>query len=49
MGEVDPEAGSGPEDVIGGECIVVLEEAEDAQGLEKNKVVRVKPLKKGEV
>jgi len=27
---------------------VVLEEAEDAQGFEKNKVVRAKPLKKGE-
>jgi hypothetical protein len=26
---------------------VVLEEAEDAQGTEKNKVVKVKPLKKG--
>src|SRR5215217_2471460 len=48
MGEIDPKIGWGPEDVIGGRCIVVLEEAEDAQGFEKNKVVRVKPLKKGE-
>ena len=48
MGEIDPKIGRGPEDVIGGECIVVLEEAEDSQGFEKNKVVRVKPLKKRE-
>src|SRR5215217_2144780 len=48
MGEIDPKIGWGPEDVTGGRCIVVLEEAEDAQGFEKNKVVRVKPLKKGE-
>ena len=48
MGQIDPKIGWGPEDVIGGRCIVVLEEAEDAQGFEKNKVVRVKPLKKGE-
>jgi hypothetical protein len=43
MGEIDPKLGWGPEDLIGGECIVVLEAAEDAQGTEKNKVVRVKP------
>jgi hypothetical protein len=42
-GELDPKLGWGPEDVIGGECIVVLEAAEDAQGTEKNKVVKVKP------
>ena len=48
MGEIDPKIGWGPEDVIGGECIVVLETAEDAQGFEKNKVAKVKPLKKGE-
>jgi len=48
MGEIDPKIGWGPEDVIGGECIVILETAEDAQRLEKNKVVKVKPLKKGE-
>ena len=46
MGEVDPKLGWGPEDVIGGECVVVLEVAEDAQGFEKNKVVKVKPPKK---
>src|SRR5918996_607819 len=46
-GEIDPELGWGPEDLIGGECVVVLEAAEDAQGTEKNKVVRVKPPKKG--
>ena len=39
--------GWGPEDVIGGECVVVLEAAEDAQGTEKNKVVKVKPPRKG--
>src|SRR5918996_2915521 len=42
-GEIDSKLGWGPEDLIGGECIVVLEGAEDAQGTEKNKVVRVKP------
>jgi len=42
-GEIDPKLGWGPEDLIGGECVVVLEAAEDAQGIEKNKVVRVKP------
>jgi hypothetical protein len=42
-GEIDPKLGWGPEDLIGGECVVVLEAAEDAQGAEKNKVVRVKP------
>ena len=46
MGEIDPKLGWGPEDVIGGECIVVLEAAEDAQGTEKNKVVKVKPPRK---
>ena len=40
--EIDPKLGWGPEDLIGGECVVVLEAAEDAQGTEKNKVVRVK-------
>src|SRR4028118_2097706 len=40
--EIDPKLGWGPEDVIGGECVVVLEAAEDAQGTEKNKVVKVK-------
>ena len=33
--------------MIGGECIVVLEAVEDAQGSEKNKVVKVKPPRKG--
>jgi hypothetical protein len=47
MGEIDPKLGWGPEDVIGGACIVVLEAAEDAQGTEKNKVVKVKPPRKG--
>jgi hypothetical protein len=49
MGEIDPKGGWGPEDVIGGECVVVLEVAEDANGQEKNKVVRVKPAKKDRV
>jgi hypothetical protein len=48
MGRIDPKTGWGPEDVIDGECIVVLEVAEDSQGVEKNKVVKVKPPKKGE-
>jgi hypothetical protein len=47
-GEIDPKLGWGPEDLIGGECIVVLEAAEDAQGTEKNKVVKVKSPRKGE-
>ena len=47
VGEVDPKLGWGPEDLIGGECVVVLEAAEDAQGTEKNKVAKVKPTKKG--
>jgi hypothetical protein len=42
-GEIDPKLGWGPEDLIGGKCVVVLEAAEDAQGIEKNKVVKVKP------
>ena len=46
MGEIDPKIGWGPEDVIGGGCTVVLEVAEDAQGAEKNKVVKVKPPRK---
>ena len=46
MGEIDPKLGWGPEDLIGGECVVVLEAAEDAQGTKKNKVVKVKPLRK---
>jgi hypothetical protein len=46
--EIDPKLGWGPEDLIGGECIVVLEAAEDAQGTEKNKVVKVKPPRSNE-
>jgi hypothetical protein len=46
-GEIDPKLGWGPEDLIGGECVVVLEAAEDAQGSEKNKVVKVKLPRKG--
>jgi hypothetical protein len=45
-GEIDPKLGWGPEDLIGGECIVVLEAAEDSQGTEKNKVVKIKPTRK---
>lgn len=43
MGEIDPTAGWGPEDVNGGRCTVVLEVAQDAQGIAKNKVVGVRP------
>src|SRR5215203_5221672 len=46
MGEIDPKLGWGSEDVIGGECVVVLEAAEDAQGTERNKVVKVKSPRK---
>jgi hypothetical protein len=45
-GEIDPKLGWGSEDLIGGECVVVLEAAEDAQGTEKNKVAKVKPPRK---
>ena len=45
-GKIDPKSGWGPEDLIGGECIVALEAAEDALGTEKNKVVKVKPPRK---
>ena len=48
-GEIDPKSGWGPEDLIGGECVVVLEAAEGAQGTEKNKVVKVKPPRKGKI
>jgi hypothetical protein len=44
-GKIDPRLGWGPEDLIGRECVVVLEAAEDAQGTEKNKVVKVKPTR----
>jgi hypothetical protein len=44
MGAIDPMRGWGPEHVIGGECEVVLEITEDAQGVQRNKVVKVKPL-----
>src|SRR5215217_6287990 len=46
MGGIDPKIGWGSEDVIGGDCTVVLEVAEDAQGTEKNKVVKVKSPRK---
>src|SRR5829696_7370940 len=46
-GEIDPKLGWGPEDLIGGECVVVLEAVEDAQGTDKNKVAKVKPPRKG--
>jgi hypothetical protein len=48
-GEIDTKLGWGPEDLIGGECTVVLEAAEDAQGTAKNKVVKVKPPRKGSI
>jgi hypothetical protein len=48
-GEIDSKLGWGPEDLIGGACVVVLEAAEDAQGTAKNKVVKVKPPRKGRV
>jgi hypothetical protein len=46
-GEIDPKLGWGSEDVIGGECVVVLETTEDAQGAEKNKVVKIKSPRQG--
>lgn len=44
MGAIDTKRGWGPEQVIGGECVVTLEITEDAQGVRKNKVVGVRPL-----
>ena len=46
MGEIDPKIGWEQEDVVGGDCTVVLEVAEDAQGTENNKVVKAKPPRK---
>ena len=48
MGKIDHKYGWGPEDVEGKSCTVVLETYEDDKGIEKNKVVRVKPAKRGE-
>jgi hypothetical protein len=45
-GEIDQKSGWGPEDLIGGERLVVLEAAQDTQDAEKNKVVKVKPPRK---
>jgi hypothetical protein len=45
-GEIDTQLGWGPEDLIGGECVVLLEAAEDAQGTEKNRIAKVTPPKK---
>jgi hypothetical protein len=44
-GEIDTQLGWGPEDLIGGECVVLLEAAEDAQGTKKNRVTKVTPPK----
>jgi len=41
MGEIDPKMGWGPEDVVGGECRVVLDTYEDSQGIKKNGVDKV--------
>lgn len=43
----DLKLGCGPEDVIGGERVVVVEVTENAQGVEKNEVVRVGLPRKG--
>ena len=45
-GQINPTTGWGPEDVIGGECVVFVKATEDAQGTKKNKVVKVKPPRK---
>ena len=46
MGEINPKIGWGPDDLIGGTCRVSLGTYEDAQGVEKNKVVKVRPSRK---
>jgi hypothetical protein len=48
MGKIDHKRGWGPGDVEGKPCTVVLETYEDDKGIEKNKVVRVKPVRTGE-
>ena len=46
MGEIDSKKGWGPEDVIGGNCRIVLGVVEDSNGVEKNKVEKLlKPSK----
>jgi hypothetical protein len=47
--EINPNTSAnwGPEDIIGKECRVMLEVAEDAQGIEKNRVERVIRAKGG--
>ena len=46
MGKIDPKVGWGPQDVIGGECIVVLEITEDAQGVRRTRLSRSSPPSK---
>ena len=41
MGEIDPKLGWGPEDVVDGECRVVLDTYVDSQGIEKKGVDKV--------
>jgi hypothetical protein len=43
--EIASKIGWGPEDVVGRPCLVVIETYEDANGRERNKVVKVKPPK----
>jgi hypothetical protein len=46
IGGIDPKMGWGEDDVVGRPCTVVLTVGEDKDGVEKNKVLKVKPPKK---
>jgi hypothetical protein len=43
--EIASKVGWDPEDVVGRRCLVVIKTYEDANGRERNKVVKVKPPK----
>jgi len=44
MGEIDPKKGWGPEDVIGKDCVLVVEIVQGEDGRIKNKILKVKPI-----
>jgi hypothetical protein len=48
MGRIDPKVGWGPEDVEGKPCTVILELTKDAQGVEINRVAKVRPPRSNE-
>jgi hypothetical protein len=46
--EIRSKVSWGPEDVVERECILDLTMVEDSKGREKNKIMRVRPVSKGE-